>query len=128
MRTWDGRIVIIPNSDVLSNAITNFSRAEHRRIEISVGVAYGSDTSVARKTVLDAIQNIPGYVSEPEPTVVFHTFASSSIDMTAYFWIDTAKTNPFLAKDGALELIHTALAKKGIDIPFPIRTVHMQSQ
>jgi len=127
MRTFDGLIVMIPNADVLSNTITNYTRADRRRIELPVGVAYGSDPAVARQIVLEAIQNVPGYLGDPESMVVFHTFGGSSVDMSAYFWIDTSKTNPFAAKDAALELIKSALEKKGIEIPFPITTVYMQS-
>jgi small conductance mechanosensitive channel len=128
MRTFDGLIVMIPNADVLSNTITNYTRADRRRIELPVGVSYGSDPAIARQIVLDAIQNVPGYLSDPESMVVFHTFGGSSVDMTAYFWIDTSKTNPFAAKDTALELIKAALENKGIEIPFPITTVYMQSE
>jgi small conductance mechanosensitive channel len=128
MKTVDGRIVIIPNAAILSNPITNYTRAEFRRVELPVGVSYDSDPAVARQVVLEAIQNVPGLVGEPEPSVIFHTFGGSSIDMSAYFWVDTSKTNPFSAKDAAFELVKAALDKKGIEIPFPITTVLMQSE
>jgi len=95
---------------------------------LPVGVSYGSDPAIARQTVLESIKNVPGFLSDPEPVVVFHTFGGSSVDMTAYFWIDTSKTNPLAAKDAALEFIKAALDKKGIEIPFPITTVYMQSE
>ncbi len=127
MKTVDGRIVIIPNAAILSNPITNYTRAEFRRVELPVGVSYDSDPAVARQVVLNSIQNVPGYVGDPAPVVIFHTFGGSSIDMSAYFWVDMSKTNPFAAKDAAFELIKAALEKKGIEIPFPITTVYMQS-
>jgi len=127
MRTWDGLIVIVPNADILANPITNYTRAAFRRVELPVGVSYGSDPAVARQVVLEAIKNVPGYVSDPEPMVVFHTFGGTSIDMSAYFWIDTSKTNPLAAKDAALEFVKAALEKKGIEIPFSITSVYMQS-
>ena len=127
MRTWDGRIVIIPNADVLANPITNYTRAQRRRIELPVGVAYNSDPAATRQVILEALPDIPGFVEEPEPVVVFHTFSGSSIDLSAYFWIDTARTNMYAAKDSALELVKTALEKKGIEIPYPTQMVHIQS-
>lgn len=127
MKTFDGRMVVLPNGDILAGAVVNYTRADRRRIELPVGVGYGSDPAVARKTVLEAIQGVPGFVNDPEPMVIFHTFGGSSVDMSAFFWIDTAKTNPFLAKDAALELVKSALEKKDIEIPFPITTVYMQS-
>jgi len=128
MRTFDGLIVMIPNADVLSNTITNYTRADRRRIELPVGVSYGSDPAVARQIVLESVKNVPGFLGDPEPMVVFHTFGGSSVDMSAYFWINTSVTNPFAAKDAALELIKAALEKQGIEIPFPITTVYMQSE
>ncbi len=128
MRTFDGLIVMIPNADVLSNTITNYTRADRRRIELPVGVSYGSDPAIARQTVLESIKNVPGFLGDPEPVVVFHTFGGSSVDMSAYFWINTSMTNPFAAKDAALELIKAALEKQGIEIPFPITTVYIQSE
>ncbi len=126
LRTWDGLIVIIPNADVLSNTITNFTRANRRRIELAVGVAYNSDPALTRQTILEAIQNVPGFVEDPAPMVVFHTFAGSSLDLSAYFWTATDQTGPLAAKDKALELTKAALEQKGIEIPFPTRTVQIQ--
>ena len=123
MKTLDGRIAIIPNAKILANPIVNYTRAEMRRVELSVGVSYNADPAEARQTVMDAVQNIPGFVGEPEPMVVFHTFGGSSVDLSAYFWINMSKSNPLLAKDAAIELVKSALDKKGIEIPFPITTV-----
>ena len=126
MKTIDGRIVIIPNATILSNPITNYTRAEFRRVELPVGVSYDADPAIAKQVVLDALPNVPGFAGEPAPMVVFHTFGGSSIDMSAYFWIDMSKTNPFHAKDAAFELVKAGFDKQGIEIPFPITTVYMQ--
>ena len=128
MKTTDGRMVTIPNSTILSNPIINYTRSAFRRVELPVGVSYDSDPAVARQAVLEAIKTVPGYVGDPEPSVIFHTFGGSSIDMSAYFWIDTSKTDPFSAKDAAFEFVKAALDKKGIEIPFPITTILMQSE
>jgi small-conductance mechanosensitive channel len=127
IRALDGRIVSIPNADVLANPIINYTRADRRRIELPVGVGYNTDTEAARKVVLEAIQNVPGFMAEPAPVVGFSTFGDSALQLDTYFWIDTSKTNVIAAKDAAFILIKTALDKEGIDIPFPIRTVFTQS-
>jgi small conductance mechanosensitive channel len=127
MRTFDGLIVIIPNADVLSNTITNYTRAKLRRIELPVSVSYGSDPTKVRNIILEAIQNIPGLVPEPAPIVVFHSFGGSTLDVNAYFWFDTAKTDPLSAKDIALELIKATLEKNDIKLPFQVTTVYTQN-
>ncbi len=128
MRALDGRIVSIPNAEVLAHPIINYTRAERRRIELPVGVGYDTDTETARRVVMDVIPNVPGYMAEPTPIVGFSNFGDSALQLDTYFWIDTSKTNPPAAKDAAFSLIKSALDKQGIDIPFPIRTVYMQSQ
>lgn len=126
MRTWDGRIVIIPNSDVLSHTITNLTRATNRRIEIPLGISYTSDPETARRAILQALESVPGYLNEPQAMVVFNTFGDSSIGMTIYFWIDTDEVGVFAAQDAALTGIKQALDRQGIEIPYPIRTVYLQ--
>jgi len=128
MRALDGRIVSIPNADVLAHPIINYTRARMRRIELPVGVGYNTDTDAARKSVLEAIQNVPGFMAEPGPLIGFSNFGDSALQLDTYFWIDTAKTNPIAAKDAAFSLIKNALDKEGIDIPFAIRTVYTHSQ
>ena len=128
MKTIDGRMVVIPNASILSNPIINYTKAEFRRVELPVGVSYDTDPAIARQVVLESIKHVPGYVVDPEPMVVFHTFGGSSINMSAFFWVDMTKTNPFLAKDAAFELIKAALKKKGIEIPFPTTTVYLQKE
>ncbi len=126
MRTWDGRIVIIPNSDVLSNTITNFTRAKKRRIDVPVGIAYDSDPEAARRTILDSVRSIPGLLADPAPSVVFDTFGDSALGLTLFFWIDMEKGDYFGAKDTALLKVKAALDREGIEMPFPTRTVRMQ--
>jgi len=128
MRALDGRIVSIPNADVLANPIVNYTRASRRRIELPVGVGYGTDTETARRVVLDALQNVPGYMAEPAPLIGFSNFGDSALELNTYFWIDTSQTNPIAARDAAFSLVKNALDREGIDIPFPIRTVYMHSE
>lgn len=128
IRALDGRIVSIPNADVLANPIINYTRANRRRVELPVGVGYNTDTDLARKVVLEALQQVPGFMAEPAPIVGFSNFGDSALQLDTYFWVDMSKTNPIVAKDDAFSLIKSALDKQGIDIPFPIRTVYMHSQ
>lgn len=126
IKTFDGRIAILPNADVLNHAIVNYTRSLQRRIEVIVGVAYGADLKLARDTALDAIRAVPGYIEEPASQVVFKDFGDFSVDMSVFVWIDTAQTGPLKARDAAIEVIKAAFDANKIDIPFPIRTVLME--
>ncbi len=125
LKALDGRLVSIPNADILAHPIINYTRAERRRVELPVGVSYTTDTETARRAVLEAIQQVPGYVPEPAPLVGFSNFGDSALELNTYFWIDTTRTTPLAAKDAAFSLIKDALDEEKIEIPFPIRTVLM---
>lgn len=128
MKTLDGRIVFLPNGDVLAQPIVNYTRADLRRVELPIGVAYDSDTDVIRVIILDELKNVKGYVQTPEPLVVFHTFGASSIDLTVYFWDDTSVASPPAAKDEALTRIHQAFKKSNIEVPYPVQVVRTQER
>jgi len=127
MRTWDGLLVIIPNATVYTNAITNYTKVEKRRIGLEIGVGYETDLQKAHDTMIDVVANLPGVIlDDPEPLVVFKEFGDSSINATLYFWIDMAVTGYFGALDGAVKGVKAAFERQGINIPFPIRTVYME--
>lgn len=117
MKALDGRLVSMPNADVLSNPIINYTRAERRRVDVSVGVAYDADIELVRALVLDTIQNVPGFVKEPAPVVGFSNFGDMAMELNANFWIDAQMTNTVAAKDSALSTIKKVFDKKGISIP-----------
>jgi len=128
IRTFDGRLVYIPNADIYTSPIVNFSRSVGRRVEVTVGVAYGTDLAKAQQIAIQTIKQISGVKEDPKPMAVFHTFNDSSVDMTVYFWIDPTTLSLFQAKDEAVRAIHNAFNANGIDIPFPIRTVYLEAE
>ncbi len=126
LRTSDGRLVLIPNGEVFVSPITNFSQAKSRRIEISTGVAYESQPETVRQTALQAIEAIPGLISDPSPVVRFTNFGSSTFDLTIHYWIDTSQTGVAAAKDAGLEAIKAAFEETRIDMPYPVQTVYLK--
>lgn len=128
MKTLDGRIVFLPNADVLSQPIINYTRADLRRVELPIGVAYNSNPEIVRTTILNELKHVKGYVDAPEPLVLFHTFGASSIDLTVFFWEDTAIASPVAVKDEALTRIKAAFEKNKIEIPYPIQVQYQQKQ
>jgi len=128
IKTFDGRIVILPNADVLSHAIVNYTRADRRRVEIPISVAYSSNPEQVRGIILELISSVPGFVSEPAPQVAFHTFNDLSMGLTVYFWIDTKLTNPVVARDVAITKIKAAFEKQNVKIPYVMPAAPVQSK
>lgn len=123
--TPEGQNVIIPNGEIYTSAITNYSRYPRRRVELTVGVGYESDLEQVRAVALDALTGLPGLLADPAPQVIFRNFGESSIDFTLYFWVDLEKISYLTALDAAVVRIKDAFEKAGIDIPFPVRTVRL---
>jgi small-conductance mechanosensitive channel len=128
IKATDGRIVNIPNANILAGPIINYTRADRRLVELIFRVGYDADTEVARQVVLESIQTIPGVVMETKPAIGFSKFGDSALEFNTSFWIDTSKTDPGAAKNAAFSLIKHALEKQGIRMPFPIQTVYMHSE
>ena len=123
MRAADGRVVILPNADVLSNPIINYSRANHRRVDLSLNLSHTTEPGTVRKIVLDAIQNVPGFVDEPEPVIVFNSLTDHALELNINFWIDVTKNDPLHAKDTVLLNVKSVFNEQGIEIPHPIQAV-----
>lgn len=127
IRTWDGLIVIIPNADVYTSVITNYSQSVKRRVQLDVGVAYDSDLEQVTQILLETLQNIADIIQDdPAPAIYFQEFGDSAINLSAHFWCDISVCNPFVAKDQALKAVKTAFAQAKIEIPYPVRTVVME--
>jgi small conductance mechanosensitive channel len=123
IRTLDGLIVVIPNADVFTNPITNYTRSESRRIDLSIGVAYEHDPEQVRRQALAAISNIPGILSEPAPQVIFDNFGDTTFNLKLLFWVDTEKISSPAAKDAGLVAIKGAFEGSGIEMPYPTQTL-----
>ncbi len=123
LRTFDGKYVLIPNADVFTNPITNYSREPVRRLDLNIGVAYDTDLADAKAVVLTCLAESHYVVSKPVPQVVYTGFGDSSIDFTVYFWVDTRKHGLLEAKDAIILAVNQAFREKGIDMPYPTQTI-----
>jgi small conductance mechanosensitive channel len=126
IRTFDGIIVLIPNADVYSSPITNYSREAHRRLNLTIGVAYDTDLEYARTVTLEMVSALEGVLAEPPPQVIFSNFGPSTIDFELYFWVDTAAKGFFDVKDAAIVALNAVYTEKEIELPYPIQTVLLQ--
>ena len=128
MRATDGRLIILPNAEILANPIINYSRANHRRIDLSLNLPFTSQPETIRGIFLNAIQNVNGYLTDPKPAVVFNNLTNSAMELNASFWVDITKNDPAQAKDAVLMHIKSALKKEGIEIPHPVQAVYSVPQ
>ncbi len=114
--THDGQNVLIPNGDVFTSPIKNYSRFNKRRAELKLGVARGSDLPVVKQTALNAVSSLEGVITKPPPSVVFTNISSSTISCTTYFWIDVDKADFETVVDAAINNIDNLFTEKDIRI------------
>lgn len=126
IRTFDGAEVIVPNGELISREVTNWTRSDRlRRIEVRVGVTYGTDPTQVLKLLLTAASTHPEVASMPEPDARFVGFGDSSLDFSLRFWGDFSRWT--LIQSSVAVAIHDALKAAGIAIPFPQRDLHLVS-
>ncbi len=90
VRTTQGAEVIVPNSDLASKQVVNWTRSDRqRRYEIDVGVAYGSDPETVMRLLEDAAKEVPQIMSVPPPSATFEGFGDSSLDFRLLAWVTT---------------------------------------
>lgn len=128
LRGLDGRLVLIPNGEVYVNPITNFSQAEKRRIDITMGVDYASDPEQVRREALEAIASVPGLCADPPPEAYFSNFGNSTFDLTVQYWIETGQTDPLQGRASGLEAIKRAFESSGIEMPYPAQVVILRQE
>lgn len=126
MRATDGRIIIMPNAEVLANPIINYSRANHRRVDLLLNLPLTCEPDTARHILMNAIETVEGLLTEPKPVVVFNNLTNSAMELNANFWVDITKNDPMHAKDVVLMKVKSTLQEKGIEIPHPIQAVYSQ--
>ncbi len=128
IKTWDGVMEIIPNLDVYSNPIVNYSQLPLRRRTVIIGLGYGEDVDRARDVFLDAIKTTEGVQGEPAPEILTEELGSSTLNMAARFWVNQQTHNLFAVHSDVVEAINEAGEREGIDMPYPTQVVQLGAE
>jgi len=127
IRTIDDISIIIPNSRFLEAEVVNWThQSPVSRIQVPVGVAYGSNLSAVRAALIDAAKEHPEVLGQPAPQVFFKGFGDSSLDFDLLVWI-AQPYKQFRIKSDLYFRIETMLRDREIEIPFPQRDLHVRS-
>jgi small conductance mechanosensitive channel len=123
IRTWDGKTVILANSEVFGNAITNFSSHPVRRRTVIIGLGYGQDANRAMQRFLETMQSIPGVLDAPAPMIHAEELGNSAIQLAARFWVDQRTHSLLDVHSDVVLALNDAAERHGIELPYPIQTV-----
>lgn len=125
IRTFDGAEVIVPNGVLISENVTNWTLSDdRRRIELDVGVAYGTPAQRVIDLLVGVAKANPMVIADPEPQAYFVNFGDSALDFKLRAWIESYRQGFSIQSELAVA-IQEALDRAGIGVPFPQRDVHI---
>ena len=126
MVTPDNTVITIPNRIVWGSPMVNYTKMNIRRVDVNVGVAYGTDLDKAVKIAMDVMKSHKLVLKNPEPSVAITELADSSINLQLRPW---AKTGDYWTVKGEItKKIYEVYGKEGIEIPFPQVDVHLKKE
>ncbi|PIQ37677.1 MAG: mechanosensitive ion channel protein MscS [Lysobacterales bacterium CG17_big_fil_post_rev_8_21_14_2_50_64_11] len=124
LRTIENHEVVLPNSQITSVPIINFTARAQRRIDVPVGISYDADVRHARKVLLDLANAHDKVLAEPAADVIVMALGDNSVDLILRAWVATEDYGP--ARSDLLEATHRELGAAGIGIPYPQRDVNIR--
>jgi len=129
VQTFDRADVIVPNSELIANQVTNMMFEDMRgRLRVSVGVAYGSDTELVQRLLLEvahAHKQVITDGSTPEPRALFQMFGDSSLNFDLLVHLKDIDLKVRVRSELNMAIDKT-FREHGIEIPFPQRDVHLK--
>lgn len=128
IETFEGHETMVPNEDFITNRVTNWTFSNSRtRVDINIGVAYGTDLDLASRLIVEAAQEHPRCMEAPAAECFLVDFADSSINFTLYFWIENVSEGRMRPRSDVLFAIWRKFGENSIEIPFPQRDIHLKN-
>ena len=129
IKTYDGRRIVIPNSELFTNSVTVNTAYDSRRMEYDFGIGYGDDVEEAKRLMLEAIYSVDDVLRDPAPDVLLLELAESSVNIRARWWIKPPRRIDDLnSRDKVISAIKQKLSENGIDLPYPTRQILFHDQ
>jgi len=121
--TPDNVRIVVPNSNVWGQTITNYAVNDQRRVDLVVGVGYGDDLQLAARVISEILAEDERVLEEPEPQVAVSELADSSVNFVVRPWC--IREDYWDLRFALTERIKSRLEAAGCSIPFPQRDVHL---
>ena len=122
LRTYDNKLIRMPNELLIKSAFTNITRFPIRRMDINIGVAYKEDVERVMNILREVADRNPYCLDEPEPVIIFKGFGDSALEILFAPWF--AKTDYIALRNSLLMDVKRRFDQEGIEIPFPHRTLY----
>lgn len=125
LRTYDNKLIRIPNESLIKGSFTNITRFPIRRMDIPIAVAYKEDVEKVMRVLREVADQNPYCLDEPEPLIIFQGFGDSALEILFAPWF--AKTDYVALRNSLLIEVKRRFDEEGIEIPFPHRTLYTGS-
>jgi small-conductance mechanosensitive channel len=124
--TRDGREILVPNEDFVTQHVINWSYSNNRMMLISrFGVSYDSDPHHVCQAAVAAAASVPRVLADPPPVCYFEAFGESSLDFSVRYWIADPNEGIINVRAPVMMALWDAFKREGIDIPFPVRDLRI---
>ncbi len=124
IKTYDGRQVLIPNSQVYTNNVLVNTAFDQRRSQYDIGIGYGDDIEEAKRVILNAVQEVDGVLSDPKPEVIVSSLGDFAVVLRPRWWTDSKRTDVVHTLSKVMTSAKMALDDAGIDMPYETQ-VHL---
>jgi small conductance mechanosensitive channel len=128
IKTYDGRRVVIPNSEIYTQPVTVNTAYPIVRSSYDVGIGYGDDIEAARDVILDALDGLDGIAHDPRPEVIPWDLSGSSVNLRVRWWTESPRIKVVLARGRVIAAVRDALTKAQIDMPYPTQVMLFHDQ
>lgn len=129
MRTYDGRLVVIPNAELFKASVVVNTAFPSRRLQYDLVIGNGDDIAEAKRIILEAIRGLPDVETEPAPDALLIEYADAGVKIRVRWWIKPPyRADALSIQDHVLESIKPALTARGIDLPYPTYQVLFHDQ
>ncbi len=126
LKTPDNQMVIVPNSSITTDVITNVNANPTRRIDLIVGIGYDDNIGEAKSVLEDLVKADSRILSDPAPTIAVSELADSSVNFVVRPWVKTA--DYWAVRFDLTEKIKLTFDEKSISFPYPQQDVHMYTE
>jgi small-conductance mechanosensitive channel len=119
IRTYDGRVVLVPNAEIFTSRLTNNTASPLRRGSVIVRLGYDTDLRRAAELMLDAASATQGVLDEPPPSILLSELEPTTVAVEVRFWTDSRRSDFLAARSRVNEAVVARLREAGIPLPDP---------
>ena len=127
LRTYDNRVVLIPNADVFTSVVTSNTASPQRRREFIVGIGYDDNIEKAQALALETVRGVSGVIESPPPDVLVEELAASTVNLKVRFYTNSQRADYLRVGSDCMREVKKAFDREKISMPTDIQTIVIQN-